>query len=123
MMKFLCVCTYGHSRSVALARTLHHRGYAAIAVGWMTSGRWLDIACDNADTIFVMDDSAIQNINLDFRDKIDRACIVGHDQWSNPYNNDLLMLCENNLDKRKLFGNGKSMFPKVRRPNGSFLEN
>jgi hypothetical protein len=53
-MKFLCICQYGHSRSVALARVLHSMKQSAVAIGAITSGDAIEGLSDWADLVLVM---------------------------------------------------------------------
>mgnify|MGYP003442208706 FL=1 len=88
-MNYLCVCQYGHSRSVALARVLHHNGVSAVAVGWQTSPEGLIVLSKWADRILLLDNSFIDKIPNEQRDKC-FGMHVGPDRWSNPYNTELL---------------------------------
>ncbi len=97
-MNYLCVCQYGHSRSVALTRVLHHHNIPAVACGWQTAGEFLEWLCMKADRILLLEESFSQYIPLGYRDR----CVVldvGRDRWSNPYHPELLQLlttmCEN----------------------------
>ncbi len=93
-MRALCVCHYGHSRSVALVRRLHHRGIEAIAAGAHTAG-WvgLKVLSEWASHIFVMEPQFIEQIPYEERDKV-IVIDVGPDKWSNPYNPELLALVD-----------------------------
>lgn len=91
--KILCVCQYGHSRSVALSRILHHRNISAIAMGWQTAGDAIDVGCQWADKIAVLESSYLSRIPEQHRDKV-VIVDVGKDIWSNPHNADLLTKCE-----------------------------
>jgi hypothetical protein len=88
-MKFLCICQYGHSRSVACCRVLHGQGQTAVAAGWSTSGdaiavlsRWADAIC------LVSGVDGLTQIPYDQRHKVHNLD-VGPDRWSNPYNQEL----------------------------------
>jgi len=87
-MKCLCVCQYGHSRSVALTRVLHHEGHHAVAVGWQTSGTSLSLLAAWADKIFVLEGWFAKFVPEEHRHKV-VAFDVGPDRWSNPYHPDL----------------------------------
>lgn len=52
--KWLCLCQYGHSRSVALARLLHSRGIPAVAAGVWTGGSAIAVLSEWADVIAVL---------------------------------------------------------------------
>ena len=88
-MKFLCVCQFGHSRSVALTRVLHGKGLTAIAVGWASSGDGLAVLSEWADKILVLETWFSEKIPLEHRSKI-VDFNVGRDRWSNLYNQELL---------------------------------
>lgn len=89
-MQALCVCQYGHSRSVALVRRLHHRGINAVAAGVGTAGPlFLKAMCDEATHIFLMEPHFVLHIPKEFRHKV-VVMDVGPDIWSNPYNQELL---------------------------------
>lgn len=90
-MKFLCVCQYGHSRSVALTRVLHGLGQPAVAIGWMTSGNAIDGLSVWADKILILDSSYLRYVPQEQRHKV-VDFHVGPDRWSNPYHADLLRL-------------------------------
>jgi hypothetical protein len=92
-MKFLCVCQWGHSRSVALCRVLHHHGHVAIAVGIQRSGDGLTVLSDWADHILTLETGFAEFIPPQYRHKV-IDFHVGPDRWSNPYNQELLKLLE-----------------------------
>jgi hypothetical protein len=91
--RFLCLCEYGHSRSVAMARILHHHKQQAVACGWRTAGSGLAVLCDWADTIITMETHFAQRVPAPYRVKVIDAN-VGPDKWANPFNRDLLKLCD-----------------------------
>ena len=91
-MNYLCVCQYGHSRSVAMVRALHHVQLPAVACGWMTAPDALPALCQWAHVVVVMQEEFQQYIPAAFKDKI-VVCDVGHDRWSNPYHPELRALC------------------------------
>lgn len=103
-MKFLVICQYGHSRSVALKRSIDgikpEGTHAAVAIGWATSGDAIEVLAAWADRILVMCGHAYEHIPEEHKSKI-IDCQLGHDQWSNPYNQDLRLKC-NQLLKDKL---------------------
>jgi predicted protein tyrosine phosphatase len=91
--KFLCVCQYGHSRSVAAVRVLHQDGMQAVAAGHETAGDTaLTVLSSWADVIFLMTPDDRHRIPADQQHKIDTSFDVGPDRWSNPYNTELLDL-------------------------------
>lgn len=98
-LRFLCVCQYGHSRSVALARRLHARHVPAIACGVATAGPWLFPLCDWASHVLLLDDA--------LRGAIPAASVakvvsfnVGPDRWVNPYHPELADVLEKMIDER-----------------------
>lgn len=97
---YLCVCQYGHSRSVALCRVLHAKGQQAIAVGWYTTPQWLPYLCRTADKILLLESHYINLIPKEQQYKI-IDFHIGPDVWSNPYNKDLFTLLEQ-MVKEKL---------------------
>jgi hypothetical protein len=104
-MKFLCICQYGHSRSVALARRFHHRGIEAVACGAGTAKSAIEPLANWAETICILDHGFGLVVPKQFLFKITEYFIVGPDRWSNPYHpelNDLLdMKVEAFLKERK----------------------
>ena len=92
--KFLCICHYGHSRSVALARVLHARGYPAVAIGHATSADAVRALAEWADVICPLDVGHDSHVPTHLRAKVTHAFQVGPDRWSNPYNTDLLKLLD-----------------------------
>ncbi len=96
---YLCVCRYGHSRSVALCRVLHAKGQQAIAVGWMTGHEWLPLLCNNANKILLLERKDINLIPVEYREKV-MEFHVGPDVWSNPYDKALYTLLEQMVKER-----------------------
>lgn len=84
----LCVCTYGHCRSVALTRVLHSCGLEAVAVGHHTSPKWLAIMSAVAEKILLLDEDMRRHIMPMHHHKI-VVMHVGHDRWVNPYHKEL----------------------------------
>ena len=104
---YLCLCTYGHSRSVALARELHSRKLFACAAGLATAPRgMLSALMRTADTIFVMDVRMVNHVPMIYRNKVSTACAVGPDQWSNLYNQELAALVRAKFDEWARHTNG-----------------
>lgn len=102
-MKFICICNYGHSRSVAMCRVLHERNHEAIPVGYDTSydaAMTLMSMCWPDHVIFMTKELAQKApIPIGSRRKIE-INDVGPDIWSNPYNQDLLKLCAKFADSK-----------------------
>ena len=98
-MFILCVCQYGHSRSVALARALHARSYDAVAAGTATAGAALPILAEEATDIFLLDDALRGYIPKEFQGKI-VSFHVGPDRWVNPYHPELRAILDAMLDKQ-----------------------
>lgn len=96
--KFLCICHYGHSRSVALCRVLHGMGINAVAAGTGTAGTAIDVLAGWADVIAVMVPEAKSKIPTEFHSKI-RDFSVGPDRWSNPYNQELLAILKKKIEE------------------------
>lgn len=92
-MNVLCVCQYGHSRSVALARALHARRIPAVACGWLTAGTGLAALAAWADRIAVLEPGYAAHVPADHRAKI-IVIDVGPDRWSNPYHPELAALVD-----------------------------
>lgn len=97
-MKWLCLCQYGHSRSVALARRLHHRGIPAVAAGVGTGGDAIAALAEWADTIAVLEPHFAASVPAQHRHKV-VVFNVGRDRWSNPYHPELLGILEEMLAK------------------------
>ena len=96
-MKFLCICQYGHSRSVACTRILHLHGKDAVAIGWSTAGaEAIRLLSAWADKILLCDGQAKHYIQLIHTDKV-LNFDPGPDKWSNPYNQELLDIFEQKL--------------------------
>lgn len=100
-MRVLAVCTYGHSRSVAVVRELHARGHDAVAVGWKTSGDALPLLCAWASRIIVVQESMRTKILTIFQDRV-RVFELGPDIWSNPYHPDLAARVREILERQGL---------------------
>ena len=98
-MKFLCICQYGHSRSVALSRVLQQRGHAAVAIGWMTSGDAMKPLAQWADKICVLETHFRQYVPSEHIGKV-IDFNVGRDRWSNPYNQELLAILGGMADEK-----------------------
>ena len=97
-MKFLCVCQYGHSRSVALCRVLHSRGIGAVAVGVGTNGGAIAPLAEWADVIAVLQPAFASHVPEAHRHKI-ADFDVGPDRWSNPYNQELLDILREKVER------------------------
>lgn len=93
MPRFLCLCQYGHSRSAALVRILHSRGIEAVALGAGTSPSLIRDVAPMVDVIVVMQPHFADAVPVGHRSKV-VTMDIGHDRWSNPYNQELLSLVE-----------------------------
>lgn len=93
-MKALCVCQYGQSRSVGLARCIRklRQGHEAASVGWESSPSALPYLCHWAEVIFVVEPSYLGKIQPQHRPKV-VLLDLGPDIWSNPYHPDLYAKC------------------------------
>ena len=97
-MKFLCICQYGNSRSAALVRVFHSLKHEAVAVGVGTSPSAIEVIGDWADHICVMQPHFANYVPDRLKHKV-AVFDVGHDQWSNPYNQDLLTILRSMADQ------------------------
>lgn len=92
-MKFLCICQYGHSRSVAMARMLHGMGHEAVAVGYGTAVSAFRPLGEWADNILVVDmQYGLPFMAMGLSHKT-TPFPLGPDIWSNPYHSDLQKKC------------------------------
>lgn len=98
-MKFLCICAYGHSRSVAMCRVLHSRGHGAVAAGHLTHGGAILPLAEWADKVVVMQEHMRNFVPPQFAHKVE-VIDIGPDIWSNPYNHELLTLLEKHAEQR-----------------------
>lgn len=98
-LKVLCVCQYGHSRSIAACRAFHARGVPAVACGVGTAGSALAVNAEWADRICLMDDYFVGAIPEPQRHKI-VSLHVGPDRWVNPYHPELREMIEALIDER-----------------------
>lgn len=96
MKRYLCICQYGHSRSVALARLLQEKGNKAVAIGVGTGGDAVEPLSDWAEIIYVLQPHYIKYVPERNKSKI-KVIDVGPDIWSNPYNTDLRKILEEKL--------------------------
>lgn len=96
--RWLCVCTYGHSRSVALVRELHHHGIPAVACGHATAGDGLYTLSGWADVIALVAGEGLTRIPENCRHKV-VSFDVGPDRWSNPYNAELAGIMRDKLNR------------------------
>lgn len=90
-MNWLCICQYGHSRSVALTRVLHGKRIPAVAAGWTTSGDAIAVLSKWADVIALMTPQGVHTIPESERHKV-KDFDIGPDRWSNPYSHELLLI-------------------------------
>lgn len=94
-MKYLCICQWGHSRSVAMAKTLQEKyGQEAVACGVDGAESAIPVLGEWADYIFVMQPHFMDWVPEALRHKV-VVTDVGYDKWSNPYHPELLALCRN----------------------------
>jgi len=98
-MRFLCVCQYGHSRSVCLTRVLHAKGYQAIAAGAHTSPDAIHWNAMWADHIVLLQPHFISAVPNGCRDKV-VVFDVGPDRWSNPYNKELYDILTKHVEEK-----------------------
>lgn len=98
-MNYLCVCQYGHSRSVALARVLHGCRQTAVACGHATAGTALPVLCGWADKILILDDGFRGHIPKEHWHKV-VSMHVGPDRWVNPYHPELNAMLTEMVEKR-----------------------
>jgi hypothetical protein len=99
-MRALCICQYGHSRSVALTRVLRRASngraeykavgnYEAVALGWETAGlSAIALMSGWAEVIFILQQTYLDRIPDRHRGKV-VVFDVGPDVWSDPYHIDL----------------------------------
>lgn len=98
MSKWLCICQYGHSRSVALARRLHRRGIPAVAAGAGTSEDAISVLSEWADVIAILEPHFIKAVPKHSQHKV-VVFDVGPDRWKNPYSSELEEIIEQMLVK------------------------
>lgn len=84
----LCVCQWGHSRSVCLTRVLHEKGLQAVACGVSGSSEAVAYLAKEAGTIFLLQPHFVTAIPESERYKV-VLLDVGPDRWVNPYNQEL----------------------------------
>ena len=84
----LCVCQWGHSRSVCLTRVLHEKGYQAVACGVSGCPEAIRELSRAASHIFLLQPHFLDAIPYEERDKV-IIVDVGPDRWVNPYNQEL----------------------------------
>lgn len=85
MAQFLCICQYGHSRSVALARLLHGLGHEAVAIGHATAPSSLPALGAWAKWVLVVDKGAWGRVRQCGLDAKAFDFDIGPDRWQNPY--------------------------------------
>lgn len=98
-MRFLCLCQYGHSRSVACCRVLQSKGHEAAALGWGTALSAIPDLAIWADKIILMEPMFDRFVPVNQRHKV-VVFNVGPDRWSNPYNVELQELCRKMADEK-----------------------
>lgn len=95
----LCVCQYGHSRSVALAREFHKRGIPAVAMGVSTAGPAGELLMQEAEVICLLDEALRGAIPSQYGRWIE-SFHVGPDRWVNPYNAELAGILSKMVDEK-----------------------
>jgi hypothetical protein len=98
-VKFLCLCQYGHSRSVACCRVLQARGHEAVAVGFGTARSAIPLLAEWADVIVLMEASYAKYVPVSALPK-SVTFDVGPDRWSNPYNEELQGIIRTMADRK-----------------------
>lgn len=94
-MKYLCICQYGHSRSVAMCRELHRRKLEAVACGYGTAPSAIAVLGEWADRILIL--ASEYTIRLPELKHLQQKVIyvpIGPDKWSNPYHPELAEICK-----------------------------
>ena len=90
--RVLCVCQYGHSRSVALARLFHAHNISAVSIGWQTAGhKFTETLVRQSTKIVTLQDGYLGKILNQINCLAPpHVCFdVGPDRWVNPYNPEL----------------------------------
>lgn len=95
-MKFLCICTWGHSRSAAMTQVLHRMGHEAVCAGYHTSRSSFPVLMEWADVVLVADEYILKYTEQ--TDKPVYNLALGKDVWSNPYDKHLKMLVASRLE-------------------------
>lgn len=101
-MRILCICTYGHSRSVGACRVLHKHGHEAVAAGASTGSTAIPVLAEWADKIVCMVPEGVYLIKTVENLAKVVECDIGPDRWSNPYNQEMLAIIEDRLKKAGL---------------------
>lgn len=102
--RFLCVCQKGCNRSVFMAYRLKRHGHEAIPCGWLTeSAETLEMLCEWADTIFVMQGEFREKISVKFHNKV-YVVEVGRDIWGPRWHPELRKLIYEGYDRLKAQG-------------------
>lgn len=87
--RFLCVCTWGHSRSVGMVRYVNKHGHFGVACGVQGGGiHALRQLSEWADVILLAETRMVHAISQEFVDKV-VDLNIGPDKWVNPYSKDL----------------------------------
>lgn len=103
-MNYLCICHYGHSRSVAMVRALHGLGHEAVACGVGTSPSALELLAQWADGGIILAESAMGSMipNHTMYEHKFLHWNVGPDKWSNPYHPELAALAMDFLTRMRI---------------------
>lgn len=82
-----------------MARELHKRKHAAVAIGAHSSGDAVSILAAWADTIFVLQPGYMNYVPLEHIGKV-VVMDVGPDKWVNPYHPELAALLDQMLKEK-----------------------
>lgn len=97
MKNIITVCRQGLVRSAAMADVLkmHFEPVDVLAVGHFANSRaTIDMLCEWADIIILMEQHYTEHIGLQFRSKI-AVCDVGRDNYHNSRHRGLIDFCWN----------------------------
>lgn len=96
-MKFLTVCDGGNVRSHCMAVCLKERFHEAIAIGrWACKPETIDMMCNWADVVILMEPHMKENIPEKYADKI-YDINVGFDRYGVGINPELRTQCEEGM--------------------------
>lgn len=99
--KFLCVCQKGCNRSVFMVYRLKRHGHSAIPIGWYTeSAETLEMLCQWADRIVVMQAEFVERIPAAFRSKT-VVVDVGPDRWGPRWASEMKRIIYKGYDRLK----------------------
>ena len=119
-LKYLCVCKFGHCRSVAACRLLHRQYREAVACGWLTAPSALWFLSAWWDRVILLDNEITVEDVLRTLPRDESRIIqvdIGPDKWRSPYDDELIELLkpiiqlvienENTLPMARLMLKGK----------------